>query len=147
MSRRFILILLSVFFSVTLKSQCPDQSFESVSDKLQAYIYIKDFKVTFKEVVSKKDPEFITYTVVLNKDIKYRFIIENAKGSDANLIFELFGERGIIVSSYDTITQKHYSILEYNCKKTGVHYFNLSVEGKKKGCGMLVYGFKKNTDN
>ncbi|MBW6483359.1 MAG: hypothetical protein K0B10_09880 [Vicingaceae bacterium] len=126
---------------MTTKAQCNDQLLIAASEKLESFIYVKDFKIKLKEVKAKKDPENVTYTVILNKDMKYRFIIEDAKDFPGRMIFELYGDRGKIMSSYNPGTKKHYTVLEYNCTKTGIHYINVGFQDKQEGCGVLVYSF------
>lgn len=147
MVKNIVLLTLSLFFFTTIKAQCNDQLLVAASEKLETFTYVKDFKVKLKEVKTKKDPENVTYTVILNKDMKYRFIVEDAKDFPGRMIFELYGERGKIMSSYNPDTQKHYAILEYNCTKTSIHYINIGFQDKKEGCGVLIYSFKKNTIN
>lgn len=141
--KRFLFLIGVTLSSLPMSAQCNDQLIAVANQKLDSYVYVRDFKIELKEAKKKKDKKSFTYTVILNKEIKYRFILEDAKEFEGRLVFELIGSKGKIMSSYNEKTKKHYKVLEYSCKRSGVHYINLGFSETKEGCGVLVYSFKK----
>lgn len=141
---KYLTLTIFLFSVLIVKSQCDGkQLLTEASKSLENFVYVKDFKINLKEAVEKRDPKSITHFVLLNKDVKYRFILAEAEGYEGKLIFDLFGDRGIVVSSYNQDTKKHYSVLEFACKKSGMYSISLGFEGAKEGCGMLVYSLEK----
>jgi len=140
---KYITFIIIIFSFLTGKSQCTDELLTEASKSLDNFVYVKDFKIKLKEAVEKRDAKEVTYTVILNKGVNYKFILADAKEYDGKLVFELFGDRGKLVSSYNEDLDKHYSVIEYSCKRSGMYFINLGFEGAKEGCGILVYSFEK----
>lgn len=142
MIKNITFIIVGVFISITLHSQCKEQLLPKANVKLDDYTFVKDIPVKLNEVKESKNKDMITIPVMLNKNTKYRFVIEDSKDYEGRLIFELFGEKGRKVSSYIPDIKKHFPVLEFTCSQTGMYFMNFQFEDSKEGCGILVYGFK-----
>lgn len=141
---KYILLIIVIFSSFMAKSQCSSTLLPVASEQLEDFIYIKEFQVKLKEVKEARDANQITIPIMLNKGTKYRFVIDDAKEYEGRLIFELHSDRGKrILSSYVEEVKKNYSVLEFVCNRSGMYFLNLEFQEYKEGCGLLVYGFKK----
>lgn len=142
MLKRNIVIVFMICWALVTKAQCNDQLLDIASEKLAGFVYVNNFKVKLQEVKKKKDPRNVTYTVILNKGVKYRFVVVSAEEYESKMIFDLMGYKGKLASSYNAATGKHYPVIEFLCQRTGVHYLYLGFQ-EKEGCGALVYAFKE----
>lgn len=138
-----VLFISVIFSSLYVKSQCSETLLPEATKKLDTFTYTKDFKIKLKEVVQSRDEKYVSVSVMLNKGTKYRFVLDDAKEYEGRLIFELFSDRGRQLSSYEPVVEKHYTVLEYTCNRSGMYFMNFEFKDAKEGCGVLVYGFKK----
>ena len=141
MQTKYIIIFLAVFFPYIVNAQCSEKLLPEMSKKLDTYIYVKDFKIKLKKVEEARDRNQITIPVMLNKNTKYRFVVDDAKEYEGRLVFELFSDRGKQLSSYVVELEKHYPILDYHCNTSGMYYLNFEFKDDKGGCGVVLYGF------
>tara|TARA_B100000809_G_scaffold264708_1_gene321273 strand:+ start:1724 stop:2158 length:435 start_codon:yes stop_codon:yes gene_type:complete len=139
-----IIIVAIMFSSLNVISQCSQVLLPEVIRKLADFTYTKDFQIKLKEVKSSRDNGFMTIPVMLNKGMKYRFVLDDAKELEGRMIFELHNDRGKRkLSSYVIDLDKHYSVLEFICGLSGMYFLNFEFKDTKAGCGVLVYGFKR----
>lgn len=142
--KKFTLLFVVIFLSFTAKSQCDEKVINEAKSKLETSIYVKDFKVKLKTVTTTKDIKYMTYPIMLNKGVRYKFVLADDKAFEGRLIFELANDRGRQLSSYIPEIKKHFAVLEYSCNASGMYFVNLEFENAKEGCGVLMYGVKNN---
>lgn len=140
LKKAFILAILLISSSLSF-AQCNDELMGIASEQLGDFVYVNDFKVRLREVKKKKDVASMKYSIILNKDVKYRFVIANANEFPGKLVFTLFDNTGKILSSYNPASQKHYKVIDYTSKRTGVHYVDLGFLDGQEGCAILLYSF------
>lgn len=120
--------------------QCNDQLLDMGLESIEKFTYLKDFKVRLKKS-KKSKPAVAQYTVVLSKGTKYRFSTANASEFEGKLIFDLFDDSGLVLSSYDKTSSKSYSVVDFTCKKTGRYYIAFYFTQGQQGCGIGVLSF------
>jgi hypothetical protein len=144
---RFLTLITALTFTLLAApsfAQCNDQLLDTSLGAIEKFTYLKDFKVRLKKS-KKTKPAVAQYTVVLSKGTKYRFSTANASEFDGKLIFDLFDDSGLVVSSYDKTNNKSYSVVDITCKKTGRYYVAFYFTEGKEGCGVGVLSFMNKT--
>ena len=139
-----ILVALVLLGATIAKGQCNDQLVDAALGNLQKFTYLKDFRVKLKKS-KKNSPQEARYTVVLSKGTKYRFTCTNAKEYDGKLIFHLYDDSGLVLSSYSKANDKAYNVVDMTCKKTGRYYLSYSFTNGQEGCGVGILAFENKT--
>lgn len=130
------------------QDECSSREFlDETSSKLGNFRFLKAFKLEVQESRgdNKQGPS-MTYRVVLSKNTTYKIITNSSGGKDEEpiLVAKLIGPGGrTIASSYDRRKRKHYSVVGFNCKATGIYTIEYSFMGEGDGCGVSILGFRR----
>ena len=144
--------ILTIFLSLVLASgvraQCDDNLISEVAQNLEGYNFLKDYKVMMKKGKKNQLPPKASYTVILNKGTKYRFLINDAEELPGQLKFELLHPReGMMLTNFDGINNKYYGGVEFVCSATGMYTVAVSFSEGMEGCGVVIVGFKESKNN
>jgi hypothetical protein len=126
---------------MTAQSQCNDQLIRDASNKVGNFYYVKDFKIKFKKAKKNKVNKML-HSVILNRNTTYLFILGDAKEYEGRILFQMFGDKGKLLSSYNPNADKYYEKLQFTCESTGMYQITLEFSEGKEGCGILVYASK-----
>jgi hypothetical protein len=141
MLRYFILITV-VFSFITAKSQCNDQLVGDASKKIGDFYYVKDFKIKFKKAKKNKEKK-VLHSLILNRNTTYLFILGDAKEYGGRIMFEMFGDKGKLLSNYNKKSMRYYDKLQFICESTDMYQITLSFSEGQEGCGVLVFASKQ----
>ena len=83
------------------------------------------------------------FQLILSKNTKYLLTACNAEEYPGKVIYQLFDASGLLASSYNPQTKKHYESLEFVCKKTGLYYIAYTFEDYEKGCAIGMISFER----
>ena len=144
-----LIVLLSVFtLSADLSmAQCNDKLVDKCYPTLGDYTYLKDFKFKMKSGTAEKPNPTAKFQLILSKNTKYRLTACNASEYPGKVIFKLFDQNGLLASSYNPQTKKHYETVEFICKKSGLYYLAYSFEDAKSGCAIGMIAFANKSGN
>ena len=136
-----LLSLLIVTPDITY-AQCNDKLVDKCYPTLGDYTYLKDFKFKMKAGTAEKPNPTAKFQLILSKNTKYRLTACNASEYQGKVIFKLFDQNGLLASSYNPQTKKHYGTVEFICKKSGLYYLAYSFEDGKEGCAIGMIAFE-----
>lgn len=123
--------------SFTVSAQCNDELVNQCA--LQAgdgYMYINNFKVRLEKQKKGKPAPIAKFSVVLKKDVVYRFNICNAKEFDGQAVLQLFDTEKMIASNVNMSSGKIYPGFDFICKKSSIYYVVMSFMEGKEGCSV-----------
>ncbi len=134
-----IIVSLNVFpvYSQTDKD-IVNECFKQAGDDV---IYLQDFIVELPGVSAGDRPPISKKSILLRKNITYRFTICNREDSEGEGIIQLFDTRRMVGSSYNPKTGKTYKSFNFSCAKSGPYTIFISFKEGKKGStvGILSY--------
>ncbi len=130
--KKILLISALLIFSTGLvnqiKAQSEDELVEICGMVAKEATYLKDFKIRLD---AGDPPPTQRFSVILKKDIKYRFSVCNSKDFEGKVILELYDNNRLLATTYVVATGKDYPSIDYICTKTGAyHLFFKFKEGK-----------------
>jgi hypothetical protein len=140
------LITLSLFFIVGFISfgQTADRFASDCAMNAGANArYLKDYRIQLGK--ASANGEF-RYKVNLSlwKNTKYRFTLCNTNDSKGKLIFNIKDETNrLILSSYDEKSGKTYSVVDFECRRSGIYQLSYDFTDGQQGSGVGVVSMIK----
>ena len=141
--KNVIAILISLFVYLGASAQCNEQLVNKCYPTIDGYTYLKDFKFRLKEASTENPRPTAKFQLILSKDTKYLLTACNAEEYPGKVIYQLFDASGLLASSYNPQTKKHYESVEFICKKSGLYYIAYTFEDNKKGCAIGMVAFQR----
>jgi hypothetical protein len=139
---KFVLVTFGMLAASASFAQCEDQLLAKAANMIGDYTYTKDFRVKLKKAKKNESLPFVKQAVILNKGVKYRIFLCNADEYPGQLVFELYNNEKKILSSYDVDRQKHFKIIEFDCKQTGAYTAIMYFQEGQEGCAISVIAFE-----
>ena len=96
-------------------------------------IYLKEFVVELPKAEKDQRPPMFRQSVILRGNNIYRFNLCNEKGE---AVIRVYDSASLLVSTYDTKTEKEYNPINFLCRKTG--QYNIIITFKKGKAGEAV---------
>ena len=93
-------------------------------------IYLKEFVVSLPRAVKDEAPPVYRQAVILRGNNIYRFNLCNDKGQS---IIRIYDASNMIVSSYDTRTDRDFNPINFLCRKTGQYTIMINFKDGKAG--------------
>jgi hypothetical protein len=93
-------------------------------------IYLKEFVVSLPKAVKNQAPPVYRQAVILRGNNIYRFNLCNDKGQS---IIRIYDSSNLVVSSYDTRTNKDHNPINFLCRKTGQYTIMINFKNGKAG--------------
>ncbi|HPX06168.1 MAG TPA: hypothetical protein PLC17_09555 [Tenuifilaceae bacterium] len=132
--RNTILILLTSFFLVNFTgkafAQTEDELIEICGMIAKEATYLKDFKIRLD---AGDPPPTQRFSVILKKDIKYRFSVCNSKDFEGKVVLQLFDNNRLLATTHVIATGKDYPSIDFNCQKTGAYHLFFQFKDGKAG--------------
>ncbi|TCN62120.1 hypothetical protein [Acetobacteroides hydrogenigenes] len=97
--------------------------------------YEKDYKIKLLEGTPAPQSKF---TVVLTKNVQYRFVIVSSRDFPGQGIFKLYDNGKVVLNSYQENTDTVMDVIDFNCTKTGPYH--IFCEFKDGMAGNAVLG-------
>lgn len=142
--KRFIIIALLVsWFATDVNAQCNEELVNKCYPTMAGFTYLKDFKFRLKETSEATPKPTAKFQLILSKNTKYLLTACNAEEYPGKVIYQLFDASGLLASSYNPQTKKHYESIEFVCKKSGLYYIAYTFEDYKKGCAIGMISFER----
>ena len=103
--------------------------------------YLKDFVVKLDGIRPDERPPVFRATLVLRKNVSYRFSLCNLDTSEGEAIIRLYDEANMLASTYYPETGKEYKSINFSCQKSGVYTIMISFKDGKAGeaIGIMSY--------
>ena len=93
-------------------------------------IYLKEFVVSLPKAVKNEAPPVYRQAVILRGNNIYRFNLCNDKGQ---AIIRVYDSSNVVVSSYDTRTDREFNPINFLCRKTGQYTIVINFKDGKAG--------------
>ena len=143
--RKFIAILFAGLFllSLNLTGQSEQEDlFNSCKDLAgENAIYLKDFVVKFPAARENRDAPVSKNSVILSKNIKYRFTVCNSENYEGEAIVQLYDDKRMVFSN--NFNEKIFSLFDFDCKKTGRYTVMISFSDGKAGEAVSIMSYIK----
>jgi len=133
MKNKFLIFTVFLFvlgFSGTAFAQTEDELVEICGMIAKDATYLKDFKIRLD---AGDPPPLQRFSVILKKDIKYRFSVCNSKDFEGKVILELFDNNRLVATTYIIATGKDYPYIDFLCTKTGAYHLTFKFKDGKAG--------------
>jgi len=141
MKRRFVILSLTLLLVPSLaKSQAATDDLVS-SCVLAAgdnTTYLKDFRIQLPKSAANAPAPVYKANMYLMKNMKYRFTVCNAPGSNGELIVTIYDQGKELISSFNRAGGKKYNTLDFVCNKTGLYALWYDFMGGEQGSGVGV---------
>ena len=140
--KRILLAIILGFVCLLGANQASAQSEEQLLDingkkanKASKVTYQMDYKIKLLEGTPAPQSKF---TIVLTKNVQYRFVIVSSRDFPGQGIFKLYDNGKVVLNSYQESTDMVMDVINFNCTKTGPYH--LFCEFKDGMAGNAVLG-------
>ena len=93
-------------------------------------IYLKEFVVSLPKAEKDEKPPIYRQAVILRGNNIYRFNLCNEKGQ---AIIRIYDSANMLVSSYDSRTDREFNPINFLCRKTGAYTILINFKDGKAG--------------
>jgi hypothetical protein len=126
--------IIAIIFCFTLVSMVQSDRKERVQDCASkagdGAIYLREFVVNLPKAEKGERPPMYRQAVILRGNNIYRFNLCNDKGQ---AIIRLYDSSNLLVSSFDSQTNKEYNPINFLCRKTGQYNIIITIRDGKAG--------------
>jgi hypothetical protein len=105
--------------------------------------YQKDFPVELEAAGADGKAPQQKITVVLQKNIQYRFTVCSSEASEGKAYLQLYDMSRLYLSTYNPTTGQIYKSFDFQCQKTGPYHIFLQMVDGKKGSAVAILSFVK----
>ena len=140
------LLLTIVFFSLgcVAHAQTEAQKVEICSGiSGKDATYVKDFQVQLQAAEGNEKSPIAKYSMILQKDTKYRLTICTDDDSPGKGFVQLLDTGSLLASSYNSTTVKEYKGFDIDIQKTGVYHIFVQFHDGKAGKAVVILSFVK----
>lgn len=122
--------------SYMLSAQCTNMKNKCVPS-ITKYTMLKAYQIDLPKRKNKKmRPPTKRFSIMLSKGTRYR--VSGCVDRSVTLkpmIFSLYDNFGLVSSSFNKGSKKHYPAFEFICSKSGIYYLTFFFLDGYKGCG------------
>ena len=133
-SSGFLRATVALILALLLISMYQDDRKERVQDCASkagdGAIYLKEFVVSLPKGVKDEAPPVYRQAVILRGNNIYRFNLCNDKGQ---AILRIYDNTNMVVSTFDTRTNKENNPINFLCRKTGQYIITINFKDGKAG--------------
>lgn len=105
--------------------------------------YLKDFRIKLPGAVADATVPVYKANMYLMKNMKYRFSVCNAPGSEGELVITIYDQGKELISSFNKSTGRQYNSIDFICNKTGLYSLWYDFKNGKPGSGVGVVSMIK----
>jgi hypothetical protein len=124
----------AIILALSMISMIQDDRKERVQDCASkagdGAIYLKEFVVSLPKGVKDEAPPVYRQAVILRGNNIYRFNLCNDKGQ---AVLRIYDNTNMIVSTFDTRTNKENNPINFLCRKTGQYIITINFKDGKAG--------------
>ena len=118
-----------------LRSQCNESLVQKATEQVgKDAVLVRDFKVRLKEGSKRNPSPAGHFSVLMQKDINYRFNILNAAEFDGKAMLQLYDKSNILGSTYNSNINQNNGSFQYKCPRTGNYQVMITFIDGKAGC-------------
>ena len=126
----FIAIIFALLTISMVQSDRKERVQDCASKSGKGAIYLKEFVVSLPRSVKDKAPPVYRQAVILRGNNIYRFNLCNDKG---HAIIRIYDSSNMVVSSFDTRTNRDFNPINFLCRKTGQYTILINFKDGKAG--------------
>ena len=126
----FIAIIFALLTLSMVQSDRKERVQDCASKSGEGAIYLKEFVVSLPKAVKDQAPPVYRQAVILRGNNIYRFNLCNDKGTS---ILRIYDSSNLVVSSFNTRTNKDYNPINFLCRKTGQYTIMINFKDGKAG--------------
>lgn len=105
--------------------------------------YLKDFVVELQAAQGNEKAPVAKYSLILNKDTRYRFTICTDDDSQGKGIVQLFDSQTMMFSSFNQSTGKEWKQIDIDIQKTSVYHVFVNFHEGKAGKAVVIMSLMK----
>lgn len=142
--KNIIIVLTLLLFSFSAFAQTEDQKVKFCAAAAGPdATYQKDLIADLPAVQGSEKIPNAKYSLILQKDTKYRISICTDDDSPGKGYVQLYDNQTILGSTYNPTTGKEWKAFEFDCQKTGVYHFFIQFQEGKAGKAIVIISFVK----
>ncbi len=126
----FIAIIFAILTLSMVQGDRKERVQDCASKSGEGAIYLKEFVVSLPKAVKDQAPPVYRQAVILRGNNIYRFNLCNDKGQ---AIIRIYDASNMVVSSYDTKTDRDFNPINFLCRKTGQYTIMINFKDGKAG--------------
>jgi hypothetical protein len=131
MQRIILIVVLLLWTNSYLRSQCNESLVQKATEQVgKDAVLVRDFKVKLKEASRKNPSPSSHFSVLMQKDITYRFNLLNAVEFDGKAMLQLYDKSNMLGSTYN----ENAGTFQYKCPRTGNYQVLITFVDGKAGC-------------
>ena len=128
-----IIAVITIFSSLLVQTDRQKLVQDCASEAGEGAIYLKEFVVELPRAEKGERPPMFRQAIVLRGNNIYRFNICNQKGE---AVIRIYDSSNLILSSFDTNSNKEFNPINFLCKKTG--QYNIVITFKNGNAGESI---------
>jgi len=139
-----ILFFIACLITIDGHGQCSSMKAKCVPD-VSKYTLLKAYDIQLPKRKNRKmRPPTKRYSVMLSKGTRYRVTgCVNRSVSFKPMVFSLYDNFGLVTTSYNQNSNKHYPAFEFICNKSGIYYLTFYFVDGIIGCGAGSLAMRK----
>ena len=145
--KKNITIYIAILFlaiGFTAKAQTEEQKVKICTGMAGAdATYLKDFVVELQAAQGNEKTPQAKYSILLNKDTRYRFTLCTDDDSPGKGIIQLFDTNALMGSTFNQTTGKEFKGFDIDIQKTGVYHVFIFFHDGKAGKATVIMSLVK----
>lgn len=134
-----LIINLLIWFHVLSQAQCDKSLVLKATEQAgKDVVLVRNFKVKLKEGDKRNPSPSSRFTVLMQKDISYRFTILGASENAEHPVLQLYDKSNLLGSTFDNNQNKNMNSFLYLCPRTGDYQVIVNFHNGKAGCAAGV---------
>ena len=126
-----VIALLFALLTLSMVQSDRKERVQACAEKAgEGAIYLKEFVVSLPKAEKDQPPPVYRQAVILRGNNIYRFNLCNDKGQ---AIIRVYDATNMLISSYDTRTDKEFNPINFLCRKTGQYTILINFKDGKAG--------------
>ena len=125
-----IIAVITIFSSLLVQTDRQKLVQDCASEAGEGAIYLKEFVVELPKAEKGERPPMYRQAIVLRGNNIYRFNLCNQKGE---AVIRIYDSANLILSSYDTNSNKEFNPINFLCRKTGQYNIVITFKNGKAG--------------
>ena len=134
--KKIVLITIVLLWTSSLaRSQCNETLVQKATEQVgKDAVIVRDFKVKLKEGNKRNASPAGHFSVLMQKDITYRFNILNAEEFESKGVLQLYDKSNMLGSTFDANINQNNGNFQYKCPRTGNYQVMITILDGKAGC-------------
>lgn len=140
----FYITILFLTIGFTAKAQTEEQKVKICTNMAGSdATYLKDFLIDLPAVQGNEKRPTAKYSILLNKDTRYRFTLCTDDDSPGKGIVQLLDTNAQLASTFNPATGKEFKGFDIDIQKTGVYHVIISFHDGLAGKATVIMSLVK----